>query len=470
MKQLKVIFIGLWPYAKKTHYSFLKAYVDNGLDIQIELLVDLKSKEEEIMNFIKDKNFYPKRTYFVDDRNRDAKIFEQNLETLLNRVILEQKIDMMIISTEPKAHSLYLTWAMKHDIHILVDKPLITEQSVSTHKEKLDIFHKDFNRILEFEKQSPSVVTVNAQRRCHPWFTYVKQYLSEVVSKYNVPISFIGVNHCDGTWNMPNELIHRENHPYKYGYGKIMHSGYHFLDTLTWFLDVNEVSSKKIDTYDVYTTCFRPSDFLHQINIEQYRELFKDKKLYEDYQIEKIDGYWELDTSSLIQFKGKKQEIITTASLNLLQNGFSRRAWAELPDDTYKWNGRLRHENWNIQVWPLLNIQIHSYESFEWMNKIESDNFISSYETWSKNHFDICIYRNAGLIGGEAFEKISLGEKYPDLMWMARKALFHEFLTKRAKSSLLKTHKRTNELIHAIYGNMCRSHVWEVPYSGNILY
>lgn len=112
-----------------------------------------------------------------------------------------------------------------------------------------------------------------------------------MVSKYNVPISFIGVNHCDGTWNMPNELIHRENHPYKYGYGKIMHSGYHFLDTLTWFLDVNEVSSKKIDTYDVYTTCFRPSDFLHQINIEQYRELFKDKKLYEDYQIEKIDGY-----------------------------------------------------------------------------------------------------------------------------------------------------------------------------------
>lgn len=55
-----------------------------------------------------------------------------------------------------------------------------------------------------------------------------------------MPINKISISHSDGNWNMPSEVIFRENHPYKYGYGKMMHSGYHFIDLLSWFMEINK--------------------------------------------------------------------------------------------------------------------------------------------------------------------------------------------------------------------------------------
>ena len=34
-----------------------------------------------------------------------------------------------------------------------------------------------------------------------------------------------------------------ENHPYKYGYGKLFHSGYHFIDLLAEFVKLNKFVS-----------------------------------------------------------------------------------------------------------------------------------------------------------------------------------------------------------------------------------
>ena len=43
-------------------------------------------------------------------------------------------------------------------------------------------------------------------------------------------------------------------------------------------------------------------------------------------------------------------QIITASFLNLLQFGFSRRAWTYHPLDNYKGNGRVRHETLNLQM------------------------------------------------------------------------------------------------------------------------
>ena len=36
------------------------------------------------------------------------------------------------------------------------------------------------------------------------------------------------------------KVILRDNHPYKYGYGKLLHSGYHFVDLISIFLRANK--------------------------------------------------------------------------------------------------------------------------------------------------------------------------------------------------------------------------------------
>jgi hypothetical protein len=40
-------------------------------------------------------------------------------------------------------------------------------------------------------------------------------------------------------WNTPEELSTREDHPYKYGYGMLMHGAYHYIDIAAQFLELN---------------------------------------------------------------------------------------------------------------------------------------------------------------------------------------------------------------------------------------
>ena len=42
--------------------------------------------------------------------------------------------------------------------------------------------------------------------------------------------------------------------------------------------------------------------------------------------------------------------MVTTATLNLMQNSFSRRGWFAPRRDLYKGNGRVRHERLVLQV------------------------------------------------------------------------------------------------------------------------
>ena len=71
---------------------------------------------------------------------------------------------------------------------------------------------------------------------------------------------------------MPDEFIYRENHPYKYGYGKLFHSGYHFVDLLTWLLESNnELINKKITKASIYSEAYKPSDFVYNFNNDDYK-------------------------------------------------------------------------------------------------------------------------------------------------------------------------------------------------------
>ena len=109
-------------------------------------------------------------------------------------------------------------------------------------------------------------------------------------------------------------------------------------------------------------------------------------------------NFGEIDFHSIINFK-KDDKTITHCTLNLIQSGFSWRSWCNLPQDIYKGNGRVRHETLNIEVGPLMNIQIHSYQDYE---NSEKERIINN-NVGSIDHFEIYIFRNCKLIGGKPF-------------------------------------------------------------------
>jgi len=128
--------------------------------------------------------------------------------------------------------------------------------------------------------------------------------------------------------------------------------------------------------------------------------------------------------------------VVTTATLNLMQNSFSRRGWFEPRPDLYKGNGRVRHERLVLQVGTLLSVHVHSYQSHEahqpdpppppegseltrrLLSKVglaPSSRGITpgygggGYGPGHDEHFDVTVYRNAAAVGGPAIEHLPIG-------------------------------------------------------------
>jgi len=431
-----IILVGLGPHAKRIYINLMKKH--NVLPL---IIVDLVKNKNSILDYLNNEKICCD-TYFVPNEEADNLDLSKKVANDIRKLMKKNNIQYAIISTEPKAHFAYSKFFLKENINILMDKPITSPMFTFENVENSRKIKKEYDVLKRaYLKKSNMNFVIQCQRRFHDGYIYVKKLIDDTILQYNVPITYIDIYHSDGMWNMPNEFFSRENHPYKYGYGKLFHSGYHFIDLLTWFLESNnKINNKKANNVRVFTSIFRPKDFFETLDNEFYKKNLETNEFSEILlNKEKVNNFGELDFHSMIDFK-KDDYIITHCNLNLLQSGFSKRAWTKLPSDTYKSNGRVRHETVNIQIGPIMNIQIHSYQSGEINEKSE----IANYDVGSMDHFDIYIFRNNNLIGGKSFEKISISDLISKNDFLgnnekARENCFLEFLDdKKGESDLLK--------------------------------
>lgn len=456
---MNLILIGLGPHAKRIYIKFLKKY-----NIIPKLLVDLDINHNKIKNFLIEQNLEDVPLYLVPNEEKDNQELSLSVQRDLSNIIDKEKITHAIISTEPKAHLPYAMFLLKNHINILMDKPITAPTHVISNPNQAKQIEIEYNLLCEeYQKQKkmyPSLnFSIQCQRRFHKGYIYVKNILLEIIKKYNIPITYIDIYHNDGMWNMPDEFVFRENHPYKYGYGKLFHSGYHFIDLLVWLLDVNSnLNDKKINNCSVYAESYRPNDFFYNFNNKDYNNILHSNKFEKIiHNSSKFENYGEIDVHSIVNFYNN-DHLVTNCSLNLMQSGFSRRSWVELPEDTYKSNGRVRHERLNIQIGPLLNIQVHSYQAYE----IKERNLHNQGEIGDLEHFDIYIFRNTDLIGGKPFEKVTLSKlegtekdnKFMGYNERARERCFLDFIHDKENASNILLHKQSIIITTKIYQSL----------------
>ncbi len=455
------ILIGLGPHAKRIYYPFLEKYRVKH-NICLKLLVELASQSSKVEEFLSRRRLQPEKILYIADNeaNRGGRILDELVKKELDILAQNAKIDGIIISTEPKAHKIYAQWALGRNINVLMDKPITAPLYPSTDDDAAAQIYGDYLELKDQLKQNTSKFYVVCQRRNHPGYTFIKKYLKDFVSEFSVPISYVDIYHADGAWSMPHEF-QKENHPYKYGYGKLMHSGYHFVDLFAWISQTNfDLQKASPDSAKIYTARFTPNDLFHQIDANVHEKFFANqatRDFYKNYDRKKYENFGELDAFTFVQLMQGKN-VITSGSISLQQNSFSRRGWFDLPADTYKGNGRVRHERVNIQVSHFLNIQVHSYQS--------SEPEIKTGETGNEDHFDIYIFRNTKIVGGKAFQKISVGRKMKDLNAgdtyylghneKAREMTLLNFIEGKDDESELQYHDLTNKLLSNIYRSIAQ--------------
>lgn len=318
----------------------------------------------------------------------------------------------LIVATDPLSHRPYVLWAMQRGMDVLLDKPITTRRGAVSDPLAAQGIESDFIKIVsawhEARRHRPVVVSVCAHRRYHPGIEEAVRIVREACEKTGCPVTDIHSHHADGQWRLPEEIRTQDHHSYHSGHGKASHSGHHFFDCVYRFYQAGTVSGKSPDSMRVYASFVQPHGLLRQLNRTDYERLFGENyRLACPHSDEELDrqfrDFGEVDLNAAITFMSDGVAM-GQASLNLLHNSFSRRGWLHPPVDLYKGNGRVKHEHHRVHVGPFLAVAIHSYQAKS--DHDASDG--SDLRAGGNNHFEIHIFRNTRMIGGEEVEVIHL--------------------------------------------------------------
>lgn len=410
MDKINILIIGFGPHAKRIYFPICKQE-ENTLGVKIAYGVDLFSKRNEIEEYLKNQN-YNLPFLYLNPVKSDFKI-SHNIAEKLNGIVKEYNIKGVIISTEPSTHVVYASWALSRGLSILMDKPITIHKSASTSESAANKMLEDYYFLEKLYKKSKEkygkvLFSLMAQRRFHPAFQKIRNLIEEVFQKTNCPITSIQSFHSDGQWRLPSEIIDITYHSYNYGYGKCSHTGYHSLDIVPWLMEAAESKDKEIDNVDIFSNYLRPNDFISQLNLADYTNIFPDFNKVNKYSEIKFRNltkrYGEIDAFNTFAFKHKKN-IITLGNLNFVHNGFSQRGWLMPKKDLYKGNGRVRHESHFIEQGPFQAISFISYQSSE----VNPDQNKNLYEVGGEYHLDIHVFRNSNLFPSwEKYQKYSI--------------------------------------------------------------
>lgn len=399
-----VVLFGLGPHARRIYYPALEARAARD-NLRLALLVELEDQKDVVESYLAGRTLQPEQVVYLPAAHRDGASLPVEFLAAAQDA-LGRGLWGAVVATEPKSHFVYARWALQNDLHLLLDKPVTAVDLLGAEPGEALRLVDDFVELSALARRTNRTVLVQTQRRAHLGYELVREYLTEFLGAFDVPISYVDLYHADGMWNLPAEYLFRENHPYKYGYGKLMHSGYHFIDLFAWLTELNQQLPSAPDRVDMTFRYVRPADQMAQVSAAVGRRFFgpsADDVFAVD--PSEVAGFGEVDAFLLMQLL-HGDDVMTTGSVNLLQTSFSRRAWPRLPADTYKGNGRVRHERATIQVGPLLTVQVHSYQSYEateWGG--DQGGGTGSYE-----HFDIHFFRNSALVGGRPFDSVALGD------------------------------------------------------------
>lgn len=452
MIRMNIAIIGIGPHFCRTYMQYLDKY-----GICPRLLIELDSEKEYVSKIMSEKKWNNTTLFTIPDDCKNEQIMPTQYQNCLDRICTEQSITHAIISTEPKGHLMYLNYFTDRGISTLTDKPLLCFDDM------LDIANveKVKSTYLQLLQTGNGVVRkILCQRNHHRGYEFVRGLIRQTVESYNIPITYISVYSCDGNWVMPHDLDY-ENHPYKYGYGKTFHSGYHFIDLFASFLRLNNYTTggKGIVKAKMFNSYVTPNDEMDIISMSDYKKFFPKEPFPSYYDKQNFDysRYGEKDLFSQFEFYNNNGRIMTMANLNILESGFSRRGWLHTKADRYKGNGRVRHESVNVQIGPLMNIQVHSYQSKEIKDRTESE-----FDFGGLDHFDVDVYRNVDVIGGKPYERIRstdfcdfLHEKhFLGLNELAREESINFFLSSKNDANDLVNHRDSMELLY----QLCKSY------------
>lgn len=223
----RMIVIGCGIHYREKYHSVLEK-----MGVEIVLAIDLADSELLVQQFFNNQRIQPRQSLFIPSQYRNT-VSVELIDHLTIGLDLTD-VDAVLISTEPKVRKSYALWAIQRGYRLFMDKPVTAFADLA-----LLNLESDFEQILESAKKVNINAVVSCERRAHLGYQWLRQYLKKFIDETGQPITGIDIHFGGGVCKTPYEYLSDENHPFRYGYGVLLHSGYHYVDLLAQLLELN---------------------------------------------------------------------------------------------------------------------------------------------------------------------------------------------------------------------------------------
>lgn len=402
-------------------------------------VIDIKPQKKDIDKRIRNLKIKPENVYYLSDpRKKHAWTDIDEFSSIFKEIARVKNKIIVYIAAELKAHESYLEFCINNKIDSLTEKPIIAP--FENGKFDPSLIETRIKTFINKIKNNPGKHSAMSLSRYHKIYNgLVIKNIKEKIKKYGSPISSLHVKTAGGIWNLHEEYESREDHPYKYGYGALMHGSYHYIDLFSQIISLNKIIFPKTKlSLNISTFAAFPKDQKMRIP-KGYSQKLGDR--CSNRLAKKIDSndFGETDLVATFCLKNNaNKKTITLGSISFEQTTPSIRSWRKLPR-IYNKNGRVCDSNIEIKLSTLYSISVNCVDV-----PIEANGKIKEIKTLMA----VRTKANASLLKNEKYNTLSNfnGYNHSD----SNRELITNWLIGKEQKSQIKNHLLTMKILQAL--------------------
>lgn len=447
-----LIIVGFGPVAGYKYSRCIRSAIESG-KISSYSIVDLESQRANVMARVHGLPAQPENIHFLPDANglsaeQGIRHFDAICRQKMTRYGQSIKV---VIATEAQAHEAYLDYCVTRGFDSLTTKPIILPMKNGFFHPKA--LHRKMGTLLDKASKHPANHSILCLGRYHDIYNDgVEQQIVEKMNDLNIPVTSVNLKTSSGVWNLEDEFQSRDDHPYKFGYGMLMHGGYHYIDLVARFLTMNRRIYPNMDmALDVASFSAYPKDQPIRIPSTLTGRL-RDADRLTKMETDLRRNFGETDVVSTLRLYDRESDrTLTLGGLTLEQTTPGMRSWGPFPDVPYNINGRLHCTDLDVRLATVFAANGH-------VVKIPISGRQGPTDLRGRNFGRVTTRSNVDMTGDQEFhQERTITRPYGNsFSYAAESAVFNEWLEGHETRSSLQSHQASIALLQALAESLPR--------------
>jgi predicted dehydrogenase len=238
----KVILSGFGPYAFSSHLKTLLAH-----KVEIPFVIEVADQAQRAKDILKAVGYSTTEVVSLPVEFKTSPNVPEALAQNIRKLLAPHEEALFVISSEPQGHEMWIDFALNTKMDFFVDKPILALTDITLDEKICALANEKVKSFFSRQKNRTSGKFFVGIDRPHTPIGKELFAWMDANQKLTNQLNFISISYCFGEGSTLLEQQNKENHPYKYGYGILYHSGLHLFDMLARILKIGLGSEYKMD-------------------------------------------------------------------------------------------------------------------------------------------------------------------------------------------------------------------------------